>query len=351
MKAWRDLLIDPAATIRDTIARIDAGNAGIVLVADSGDHLLGTVTDGDVRRGLLRGLSLTDRVEEVMNKAPTTTSHRDDRTAILALMKRKLFHQIPLVDERGRVVGLETIDELLQPGRRETPVVLLAGGLGLRLRPLTEEVPKPMLRIGDKPILESILDSFVEHGFCKFHFAVNYRADVIERHFGNGSKWGVEIAYLRENERLGTVGPLSLMPELSTEPVVVMNADILTRVNFSQLLDYHRSNQALATVCVREHRHTVPYGVVSMDGDSLLVGIEEKPVHRSMVSAGIYVIEPLALRELPRGGYCDMPTFLQALIARQQRVIGFPIHEFWLDIGRLEDLERAVEYFENGDTA
>lgn len=208
-----------------------------------------------------------------------------------------------------------------------------------------------MLRIGDKPILESILDSFVEYGFCKFHFAVNYKADVIERHFGDGAKWGVEIGYLRENERLGTVGPLSLMPELPDEPVLVMNADILTRVNFSQLLDYHRSNRAVATVCVREHRHTVPYGVVSMNGDSLLVGIEEKPVHRSMVSAGIYVIEPQVLRALPRGGYCDMPTFLQGLIAGGQRVIGFPIHEFWLDIGRLEDLERAVEYFEDGDAA
>lgn len=351
MKAWRGLLVGPEMTIRDAIARIDSGNAGIVLVTDETDHLLGTVTDGDVRRGLLKGLNLTDGVSEVMNKAPTTAGHRDDRTAILSLMKRKLFHQIPLVDESGRLVGLETIDELLQPGRRGTPVVLLAGGLGLRLRPLTDEVPKPMLRIGDKPILESILDSFVEYGFCKFHLAVNYKADLIERHFGDGSKWGVEISYLRETERLGTVGPLGLLPELPAEPLIVMNADILTRVNFSQLLDYHRTNQAVATVCVREHRHTVPYGVVSMSGDSLLVGIEEKPTHRSMVSAGIYVLEPQALHELSRGVHCDMPAFLQGLIAREQRVIGFPIHEFWLDIGRLEDLERAAEYFENGDGA
>jgi dTDP-glucose pyrophosphorylase len=349
MKAWRDLLMTPSLTIRDAIARIDAGNAGIVLVTDEGERLLGTVTDGDVRRGLLRGLSLTDPVSAVMNKSPTTAGCREDRAAILALMKRKLFHQIPLVDERGRVVGLETLDELLQPGRRETPVVLLAGGLGMRLRPLTEEVPKPMLRIGDKPILESILDNFIEYGFCKFHVAVNYKADVIERHFGDGSKWGVEITYLRETEKLGTVGPLSLLPELPTEPLVVMNADILTRVNFTQLIDYHRDNEAVATVCVREHRHTVPYGVVSMSDDSQLIGIEEKPVHRSMVSAGIYIVEPEALSQLPKGRHCDMPAFLQGLMASGQRVIGFPIHEFWLDIGRLEDLERAVEYFEGGN--
>jgi len=351
MKAWRDLLIAPSATMREAIARIDAGNAGIVLVTDKDQRLVGTVTDGDVRRGLLRGLSLTDAVTEVMNRTPTTAGHRDDRGAILALMKRKLFHQIPLVDERGRLVGLETLDELLQPGRRETPVVLLAGGLGMRLRPLTEEVPKPMLRIGDKPILESILESFIEYGFYRFHLAVNYKADVIERHFGDGSRWDVEIGYLRETEQLGTVGPLSLLADLPSEPVLVMNADILTRVNFLQLVDYHRANQAVATVCVREHRHTVPYGVVSMSDDSQLVGIEEKPVHRSMVSAGIYVIQPEALRELQPGRHCDMPTFLQSLMARKQRVIGFPIHEFWLDIGRLEDLERAVEYFESGSAA
>ena len=350
MKAWRQLLVNPATSIRDTISRIDAGNAQIVLVADERGMLLGTVTDGDVRRGLLRGLSLADPAAEVMNKAPTTANPTEDRGAILALMKRRLVHQVPLVDSRGVVVGLETLDELLQPGRRDTPVVLLAGGLGMRLRPLTEEVPKPMLRIGEKPILESILSSFVEYGFCKFYLAVNYRADVIERHFGDGSKWEVQIEYLREAERLGTAGPLSLLPELSPEPVVVMNADILTRVNFSHLLDFHRQSSAAATVCVREHRHTVPYGVVNMQ-ESLLTKIEEKPVYRSMVSAGIYVLEPDTFRHLPRGGYCDMPTLLQGLIDRGMRAAGFPIHEFWLDIGRLEDLERANEYFENGSAA
>jgi dTDP-glucose pyrophosphorylase len=347
VKTWQQILIPRATTIRDSISRIDAGNVQIVLVTDERGALLGTVTDGDVRRGLLRGLSLADSVTEVMNKAPTTASPNDDRGKILALMKRKLIHQIPLVDERGIVVGLETLDELLQPGRRETPVVLLAGGLGMRLRPVTNEMPKPMLRIGEKPILESILTSFVEHGFYKFFFAVNYKADVIERHFRDGSDWDVQIEYIRETERLGTAGPLSLMPEQPGEPVLVMNADILTRVSFSQLLDFHAKSAAVATVCVREHRHTVPYGVVEMR-ENLLVKIEEKPVYRSMVSAGIYVLEPQALRLLPKGGFYDMPTLLQELIARGLRTTGFPIHEYWLDIGHLDDLQRATEYFESG---
>jgi len=350
VKDWRQLLVLPTTSIREAILCIDRGNVQIALVADELGKLLGTVTDGDVRRGLLRGLSLTDPVAEVMNKAPITAGPAEDRSAILAQMKRKLVHQVPLVDDRGSLVGLETLDELLQPGRRETPVVLLAGGLGMRLRPLTEDIPKPMLRIGEKPILESILASFIEYGFCKFYFAVNYKADLIERHFGDGARWDVQIEYVREAETLGTAGPLSLLPELSGEPVVVMNADILTRVNFSHLLDFHRKSDAAATVCVREHRHIVPYGVVDMQ-DSLLTRIDEKPVYRSMVSAGIYVLEPHTFRHLPRGAHCDMPSLLQSLIDRGMRTAGFPIHEFWLDIGRLEDLERANEYFEHGGNA
>jgi dTDP-glucose pyrophosphorylase len=350
LKTWRQLLIVPATTIRDAISRIDAGNAQIVLVADERGKLLGTVTDGDIRRGLLRGLNLSDPVAEVMNKTPICASPSDDRASILALMKQKLVHQIPLVDHGGIVAGLETLDELLQPGRRDTPVILLAGGLGTRLRPLTEEVPKPMLHIGGKPILESILDSFLEYGFRKFYFAVNYKADVIERHFGDGSRWDVRIDYVREGEKLGTAGALSLLPEVPGEPVLVMNADILTRVNFSHLLDFHERSAATATVCVREHRHTVPYGVVEMQ-DSLLTTIREKPVYRSMVSAGIYVLEPEAFRHLEKGAYCDMPALLQRLIDGGLRTAGFPIHEFWLDIGRLEDLERASEYLESGNGA
>lgn len=350
MKSWRELLIPPRATLREAISRIDAGNAQIVLVVDEREALLGTVTDGDVRRGLLRGLSLDDAVTGIMNRSPTTANRADEREAILALMKRKLIHQIPLLDEHGRIAGLETLDELLQPGRRDTPVVLLAGGLGLRLRPLTEETPKPMLRVGEKPILESILGSLIEYGFWRFFFAVNYRADVIERHFGDGQKWNVSITYLRETEKLGTAGPLSMLPEFGDEPVLAMNADILTRVNFSHLLDFHRQNAAAATVCVREHRYTIPYGVVKMN-DSLLTLIEEKPVQRTMVSAGIYVLGREALELVPKSGHYDMPTLLQTLVDRGLRTAGFPIHEYWLDIGRLEDLQLANEYFGAGGGA
>lgn len=348
MKTWQQLLIAPTATIREAIAHIDSGNAQIALVTDTRGVLAGTVTDGDVRRGLLRGLTLDDSVSLIMNKIPTTANPREDRNAILDLMKRKLVHQIPLVDEGGRVIGLETLDELLRPDRRDNPVVLMAGGLGTRLRPLTEEVPKPMLRIGEKPILESIIENFVEYGFWQFYIAVNYKAEIIERHFGNGSLWDVKIEYIRESQKLGTAGPLSLLPTAPKVPVLVMNADILTRVNFSYLLDFHQRSAAAATVCVREYKHTIPYGVVQMN-DNLLIGIEEKPVHRTLVNAGIYVLEPETLRHLPRGGHYDMPALLQDLVRHGKHLTGFPIHEYWLDIGRLEDFERAHEYLAGED--
>jgi dTDP-glucose pyrophosphorylase len=344
MKTWRTLLISPTASIRDAIARIDSGNAQIVLVADANTLLLGTVTDGDVRRGLLRGKTLDDPVTDVMNAKPTRAGERDDRASILALMKRKLIHQVPVVDDHNRVTGLETLDELLQPERRDNPVVLIAGGLGTRLRPLTDHVPKPMLEVGGKPILESTMENLIDYGFTKFYLAVNYKADTIERHFRDGSAWDVSIEYIRETEKLGTAGPLTLLPEPPTAPVLVMNADILTRVNFSRLLDFHVQSGAAATVCVREYTYAIPYGVVQMS-ENLLTRIDEKPVHRALISAGIYVLEPEALRHLPKAGYYDMPTLLQDLVQRGLRLTGFPIHEYWLDIGKWEDLQRAHEYF------
>ncbi len=347
MKNWRTLLIAPSASIRDAIARIDSGNAQIVLVTDAEGTLIGTVTDGDVRRGLLRGKTLDDPVSDVMNPSPAKAGQRDDRASILALMKRKLIHQVPLVDERNRVTGLETLDELLQPERRGNPVVLIAGGLGTRLRPLTDHVPKPMLEVGGKPILESTVENLIDYGFTKFYLAVNYKAETIERHFGNGSAWDVSIEYIRETEKLGTAGPLSLLPAPPTSPVLVMNADILTRVNFSRLLDFHAESGAAATVCVREYTYAIPYGVVQMN-ENLLTRIDEKPVHRALISAGIYVLEPQALRHLPKGGYYDMPTLLQDLVQRGLRLTGFPIHEYWLDIGKWEDLQCAHEYFSEG---
>lgn len=343
MKNWADLLLPSNGTIGDAIARIDSGGMQITLVVDGDGKLLGTITDGDVRRGLLRGLTLSDPALDVANRSPTTVGPRDDRSSILTLMKRKLVHQIPLVDELGHVVGLETLDEMLLPPRRDNLIVLMAGGEGIRLRPLTNEIPKPMLPVGDKPMLESIVENFSSYGFWRFCIAVNYKAEFIERHFGDGKKWDVEIEYLRESQKLGTAGALSLIQNAPSEPILVMNADILTKVDFGSILNFHQENRATATLCVREYSHIVPYGVVQMDGNGVLK-IEEKPTRSSLVSAGIYVLDPGVLGQLRSGEHLDMPELLERLLKNGQSVAGFPIHEYWLDIGRHEDLQSAQRY-------
>lgn len=340
MSHWRDVLVAPDDSIRDTVRAIDAAALQIALVADADGRLLGTVTDGDVRRGILSGVGLDEPVRTIMNPEPYRVREGEDNANILAMMKQHRIHQLPVVDGSGVLVGLETLDDLLKPVRRDNPVVLMAGGLGTRLAPLTNERPKPMLHVGDRPILETILQNFMDYGFHRFYISVNYKAEMVSEHFGDGSRWGVDIRYLHERERLGTAGALSLLEERPTLPLLVMNGDIMTRVNFEALMDFHLRNQAVATLGVREFSHTVPFGVVRMDGNRLL-SLVEKPVEKVFVSAGIYVLQPEVLDLVPPNRYFDMPTLFQELMDQGMPTVGFPIHEYWLDIGRMEDFERA----------
>lgn len=340
------LVIAPDATLRDAIAIIDRGARQIALVVDEAGVLIATVTDGDVRRGLLRGLGLDAPVSEVMNRSPLTVRAKDGHEAAHRVMRARSLHHIPIVDDHGRFVDLAWIDEVSGLVRRETQVVLMAGGLGRRLRPLTETVPKPMLPIGGRPILEHILRSFVDQGFYRFLLSVNYKAAMLYEHFGDGSRFGVSIEYLHEKERLGTAGALSLLRERPTQPLIVMNGDLLTSVNFRQLLEFHNEHGGHATMCVREYSVQVPYGVVETDHHRLS-GLTEKPIHHFFVNAGIYVIQPEALDLIPTDRMFDMPDLFEALLAKEQPACVFPIREYWLDIGRFDDLERAqMEYGE-----
>jgi dTDP-glucose pyrophosphorylase len=337
---WRNLLVTPQTPILEVLKIIDVNARQIALVVDQDDRLLGTVTDGDIRRGLLKGKGLNDPVSTVMNSYPTVASPYDHRDNILALMKIKKLHQIPVVDEDGRIVHVEILDHLLQPVKRDNWVVLMAGGLGTRLRPLTHDCPKPLLKVGNKPLLETILLSFIEQGFHQFFISVKYKAEMIQEYFGHGERWNVDIRYLHEKESLGTAGALSLLPEKPQEPFFVMNGDLLTKVNFEQLLDFHKTYQAQATMCVREYDHQIPYGVVKLDKQRL-IGIEEKPVQRFFVNAGIYVLNPETVDHIPNNQFFDMPSLFNNLIKNNRPVIAFPIREYWLDIGRLADFERA----------
>lgn len=339
-KDWTKVLVPPTVSILEVLEIIDKGGLRIALVVDHEHRMLGTVTDGDVRRGILRGVSLERPVGEVMNPAPTVACIEDGREDVLRLMADRGLHHIPVVDGSGRLVDVHVLEELLHPPEVDTWVVLMVGGLGIRLRPLTEQSPKPMLHVGGKPVLETVLCGFVAQGFRRFYFCVNYKAEVIEGHFGDGSPWGAEIRYVREAEPLGTAGALSLLPERPPSAFVVMNGDVLTTVDFRQLLRFHREHHAAATMCVRVFDIQVPYGVVKVENQRL-VGFEEKPVQSFFVNAGIYVLEPAVLDHMPIGRAFDMPALFERLQAAGSPAALFPVREYWMDMGGQEDYVRA----------
>lgn len=339
---WRKSFLGANGTIGDAIAIIESSGTQICLVLNFDNVLIGTVTDGDVRRGMLRGLGLGAPVAEIMNRTPKVVSHKDGTKRVQAIMHSLLLRQVPIVDDNGRVCGLVTANDLLRPegAARENHVVLMAGGLGNRLRPLTEDTPKPLLRVGTKPLLETILETFISFDFRNFYISVNYRADMVKAYFGDGKAWGCNIEYLEESERLGTAGPLGLIPELPDQPIIIMNGDLLTKVNFANLLEFHAEHRAKATMCVREYDFQVPYGVVNIE-DHRIVSIVEKPVHTFFVNAGIYVLDSCMLKLIPSGQPLDMTDLFARILAHDDETAVFPIREYWMDIGRIDDFERA----------
>jgi dTDP-glucose pyrophosphorylase len=344
---FRDCILSPDASIHKAIATIEATSAKIVLIVDADDRLLGTVTDGDIRRAILRGCSLESPASAVMNGSPRTLPAVNDEPALLAQMRRHSLRHLPLIDERGRLVGLATLAELLQLQAQENWVVLMAGGRGRRLHPLTENLPKPLLSVGSKPILEVIVDSFILAGCTKFFIAVNYLAAQVESYFGDGKSRGIEIAYLREEKPLGTAGAISLLPGRPTAPFFVMNCDILTRVDFSRLLEFHQEHRAVATMCVREEIFQVPYGVVELTAHRLS-SISEKPMIRNFVNAGIYVFDPSVIDHVPMDQQVDMPELFSRLLSVDQECVAFPLREYWIDIGHPDQFVRAQADFERG---
>jgi dTDP-glucose pyrophosphorylase len=344
MKNYKNILLKPTATLKEALKVIDSGAMQIALVLDDKEHLVGTLTDGDIRRGLLDDFSLEDNIESLIFKAPTVCSVEDTKEKILEVAIAKKLHQIPIVDKNGKLVGIEWVDELLKQETKSNRVVLMVGGLGTRLRPLTDHTPKPMLKVGNKPILETIILNFKKYGFINIVLCVSYKSEIIEEYFKDGREFGVNIEYIHENKRMGTAGALSLVKEKLSEPFFVMNGDLLTNINFENMMQYHLSNNAVATMGVREYDFQVPYGVVNVDGVDIL-SIEEKPVHNFFVSGGVYSLSPDVLKYIPEDEFYDMPTLFEKLIEEKEKSISFPIHEYWLDIGRIEEFEKANNEF------
>jgi dTDP-glucose pyrophosphorylase len=341
MKPWEAVLIGPQASLHEAISTLDKGGLQIAIVVDQERRILGSLTDGDVRRALLRQVPLSTPVGEVMHRRPHTTPATSSKEQVLALMERHQLLQIPLADAEGRIVGLETLHGLLQSRRKHNAVFLMAGGFGKRLQPLTDHCPKPLLKVGDKPILELIIEGFVKAGFHRFFISTHYRPEMIREGIGDGSRWDVSVEYVHEEDPLGTGGALGLLPhEHIQEPMFMMNGDLLTNLDFAKLLQFHEEHEGVATMCVREYEHRVPYGVIQTDG-LRITSMVEKPAYRHFINAGIYVLSPEVVRAVARGRQVDMPTLLQEQMDQGRAVNMFPLHEYWLDIGRMEDFQRA----------
>ena len=340
MKTVQNLHLPLGATIRQAMKTIDDGALGIAFVIDQNSQFIGTLSDGDIRRGLLNDMSLDEAIDSIVNEQSISfTQGADNQQALQKANENKILH-VPVVDENGLLIGLESLTPVQQITPKSNKVVLMVGGMGTRLRPLTDNIPKPMLKVGDKPILETIIENFKKHGYHQFILSVSYKAEVIVAHFGDGAEFGIEIEYVYEDKRMGTAGALGFMKDQLTEPFFVMNGDLLTNVNFEHMLDAHQQSSSLATMGVREYDYQVPYGVVKVD-DGQISAIEEKPIQQFYVNGGIYVLDHKMLDLVPRDAYLDMPTLFEKAINAQMKTIPYPIHEYWLDIGRHEEYEKA----------
>ena len=337
---WKDVAIYTHQSIRDALEIINTQALQVALVVDKQEKLQGVVTDGDIRRGLLSNLTLDAKVASVMNIFPTTAPPNTPKHKLISLMERKSILAVPLVED-GRVVGLETLKSVLIKPHYENPVLIMAGGFGTRLRPLTDNCPKPMLKVGNKPLLEMTILNFSKAGFVNFYISTHFMPEQIQQYFGDGSQWNVNISYVHEESPLGTGGALGLLPDdLPDLPLLMMNGDVLTKVDFQRLLEFHNESQADGTMCVREYEYQIPYGVIKGKGNAI-VSMEEKPTQKFFVNAGIYVVSQALIHQVKKGQVIDMPSLLEQKIQQKGKVLMFPLHEYWLDIGRLDDFNRA----------
>jgi dTDP-glucose pyrophosphorylase len=343
MHDWRKVILNESDTMQKAIEVLNDESLRIVMVIDDSGRLVGTITDGDIRRGLIRNLGMDAQLGEFMFREPTIAIDDESQKTILNKMYSRDLLQIPVVDQDRKVVGLETLQHLLEKKIYDNPVFLMAGGFGKRLRPLTDHIPKPLLTVGGKPILETILNQFIDTGFHNFYISTHYKAEMVRDHFGDGSDWNVSIKYIHEDKPLGTAGALGLLPrDISELPILMMNGDLLTKINFEKLLDFHLEQGGDITMCVRKYDFQVPYGVINANSHRV-VNIVEKPVKNFFVNAGIYVLSSSILNLINGASYLDMPHMINTIIEKGGKVNMFPLHEYWLDIGQIDQFEQAQE--------
>nr|WP_317200234.1 nucleotidyltransferase family protein [uncultured Psychrobacter sp.] len=343
MNNWKNVILTPKATIRDAMRIIDEAALRIGLVSNDQGKLIGTVTDGDIRRGLLASCHMTDPITTVMNKNPITVRSIHTRQQRIDIMDKHDLLSLPVLDDNDNLIGLETLHQVLQLKKLDNPVFIMAGGFGTRLRPLTDHCPKPMLHVGEKPMLEHLIDQFIKLGFHDFYISTHYMPEVIHNHFDDGSKWNVSITYIHEESPLGTGGALGLLPKgLPNLPLIMMNGDVLTKIDFKHLLDHHESHEFDATMCVRQLEHKISFGVVESEND-LITAMVEKPTYRYHINTGIYVLSPECVASVGANQKIDLPTLLAKRMQQNEKVGIYTSYDYWLDIGQIADYQKAQQ--------
>lgn len=339
------LFIPPQASLIEAMRVMDKSAEQLLIVADEERRLLGVVTDGDIRRAILAGKNLDEKIETSMNRSPKVAKEGELRSVLIRRMRELKLHFLPKIDSENKIVEVIKLSDLTDPEPKNNTVVIMAGGRGIRLGSLTENCPKPMLKMGNKPMLEILIDLLSSFGFYDFVISVHYLKEQIIDHFGDGSNFGVNISYLHEDEPLGTAGTLGSLALANDEPFIVINGDIYTDTDFSRLLESHCNSKSDATVCLRELSHQIPFGVVEVSERGHVRGIQEKPTMSYLVNAGIYVFNPSIINSIPKNTFFQMTSLIENLVSAKKAVNSYPIDGFWLDIGRTEDLERALGMF------
>ena len=343
---WQSSILKEGSKVVDAINKLNMGGTRLVLIVSESSKLLGTISDGDIRRAILRGFTLESDIGAILNRNPIVVGPEVSREDVISLMNLKKVQQIPVINFSNEVIGLHLWHSIYEITKKKNPFFIMAGGQGKRLKPQTNNIPKPMLRIGDRPLLEHIIRRAINEGFSEFVISIHHLGNIVEDYFGNGKNLGVNINYIREDKPLGTAGSLSLFEIGSELPLIVTNGDLFTNLKFCDLLDFHLEQQTKGTMVVRHHEWVNPYGVVEINQGEI-VSYKEKPTFQCSINAGIYVIEPDTLKLIPKGNYYDMPDFFETLRINGQKISAYPIYEQWLDIGSPADFIRANEVLEH----
>lgn len=336
--SWKQTILSIDLKIKDAIECLQKTGLKIVLITDNNDKFKGTISDGDIRRGLLDNLSLESKLSKILHKDAFIAPEGTDLVLIKSLMSANKIFQIPIINEEEKIIGLHHWEQISSSAERPNYMIVMAGGMGKRLMPHTEHCPKPLIEVAGKPMLEHIIDQAKTDGFKNFIFSVNYLGYMIEDYFGDGSRFGVSIEYIKEDEPLGTAGSISLIKNKINSSVVVTNGDVITDIRYGEILDFHEKHQAIATMAVKVYEQQNPFGVVKTKGLEIM-SLIEKPIRSDYINAGVYVLSPSAVKQMKKGSYCDMPDFFRNMIEAKKTTVVYPMHEPWVDVGRPDDLE------------